>query len=763
MSYTADKSDVFLSFQNNYDLFTHAAPEMAGPEAGGRRTTRRSTTQRKDGLLASSNGPAVQTSPIAMTPGSVIKRDVKGKGRAVEVKLEAGLEGGSEGETVITLSKKAPKPRKRLSAALPPQLLPDGSPAPATPTPRPRSQKKRPPQASPSASTSKLTQSYIPHLDPNAKRFKLSHDFLTNGVLYTHADQVVRPPPFGGSLRKVLDSYLALDEEGDPPTPDLEARAIYEADILTQVSSLRKGGKNLLNPDRRIAVEPKRLKDHTDNLLDHVVYFSKLVHDERKSHIAASRRVGKMVLAHFDKERGKEERERKEGEKERKTLAKWTVREVRKKWKLAVNVVKMRRKARVQAEQERLGKEHLNAMLDKSTSMLQAQQVEMLNEEEESEGDSSEESNDESDESDDEEEEEEESAEGEEEGSVATEQDISAAPTPPKSTRRAALIRSSRASTSVSVTSSPASTVDNEPEDDDTVFDAPNDLVRANEDDAFEAEMEDESEGDSDSELDGLAGDAEMSIEELMKQSGYGAMLQEQEGGADQEMTNGDESEDDEVASEVASLLTNGNSPPTAPISSLSSPAAKDELGPEEEAMSEFGSISDGGAREVEDEQFEEMMDDDDEKSDDSEMDGLAEDAEMDIEELRKKYGMGREDQVALSEAEGDEVIEGDGSDIEEKEESEEEEVEEEEEAEAEFEEEEEQEMPVSGIVEKVNLRPPFLLRGSLRPYQQAGLEWLASLYASGVNGYVLIQSYHTSTSTSTSTNPNPLLQNSCR
>lgn len=32
-------------------------------------------------------------------------------------------------------------------------------------------------------------------------------------------------------------------------------------------------------------------------------------------------------------------------------------------------------------------------------------------------------------------------------------------------------------------------------------------------------------------------------------------------------------------------------------------------------------------------------------------------------------------------------------------------------------------------------VRPPFLLRGTLRPYQQGGLEWLASLYANKMNG----------------------------
>ena len=32
-------------------------------------------------------------------------------------------------------------------------------------------------------------------------------------------------------------------------------------------------------------------------------------------------------------------------------------------------------------------------------------------------------------------------------------------------------------------------------------------------------------------------------------------------------------------------------------------------------------------------------------------------------------------------------------------------------------------------------VKAPFLLRGNLRPYQQAGLEWLASLHTNNLNG----------------------------
>lgn len=80
-------------------------------------------------------------------------------------------------------------------------------------------------------------------------------------------------------------------------------------------------------------------------------------------------------------------------------------------------------------------------------------------------------------------------------------------------------------------------------------------------------------------------------------------------------------------------------------------------------------------------------------------------------------------------------IVEPESSDIEmestpelsSEEETDEDEEIDEEEAEAESEGEEDPNAP--------RLKPPFLLRGTLRPYQHAGLEWLASLYANNMNG----------------------------
>jgi helicase SWR1 len=355
--------------------------------------------------------------------------------------------------------------------------------------------------------------------------------------------------------------------------------------------------------------------------------------------------------------------------------------------------VRSRNKALIKAEQDRLGKLQLNAMLDKSTTMLQAQKVEMAadsssEEDEDSEEDSQREGS-----------EEEEEEEGEVEEEVAT-------PEPITNVRRQRLVRT----TSARDSSSSSTPIDlEEPADDDVVFEAPEDDARAGEDQAMEDEMEAEEDDDDDSELGGLADDADIPIEELMRRNGYGAVLAQ----VDDEDTAMDTTA--EVPSSSASAVE--EAPPTV-----------EEV--EAEAMSEFGSGSDDD-RDGEDDQFDEDMDgnDDGAVSDDSEMDGLAEDADLPIEELMRKYGRAPETNgIHINGDDPSSVAE----DIEEEEAEEEEEVEEEAEEEV-----EEMEETAVAVPERVNLRPPFLLRGSLRPYQQAGLEWLAGLYSTGVNGFV--------------------------
>ncbi|KAG9089611.1 swr1 complex component, partial [Ceratobasidium sp. 392] len=114
----------------------------------------------------------------------------------------------------------------------------------------------------------------------------------------------------------------------------------------------------------------------------------------------------------------------------------------------------------------------------------------------------------------------------------------------------------------------------------------------------------------------------------------------------------------------------------------------------------------------------------------DSEVDGLAKDAEMPLEELMRRYGyVGRgETQAQASTPAESATVDGTAS------------VPEEEDAgEA-----EDEDMPAAQALlgpdtvesqQGTVVKPPFLLRGILRPYQQAGLEWLVSGYTRKTNG----------------------------
>lgn len=297
------------------------------------------------------------------------KLDLKGKGKAIQM-VENGVE--TSEEEIIFVPKKGVgrgNGRRKSSLLAPTGLLP-ASPIASTSTTLVdgvpvKIRKKRGPNkrssmgtvlreelyptnttSSSQASTSKTVSAaaYLQQSQPISKRAKHYHYSSNNHtgptILYSHASQLVERAPFGGNIKAFLESYQDINDEGDPVFTDLTARATYEADILTRVAlrRLNSNSTELFNPDKKPSTEFKRLKDHQDNLLEHVVYFSKLVHDERKSHIVTAKRIGRMVLGHFDRLKGKDDREKKEEERGRKALARWTVKEVRKKWKLAVNV-----------------------------------------------------------------------------------------------------------------------------------------------------------------------------------------------------------------------------------------------------------------------------------------------------------------------------------------------------------------------------------------------------------------------------------------
>lgn len=441
----------------------------------------------------------------------------------------------------------------------------------------------------------------------------------------------------------------------------------------------------------------------------------------------------------------------------------------------SLQVVRARFKEEQKAEQKRLGKQQLDLMLNKSTTILQAQQLEMAGEESSDENPGQSETDEDDD---DDEEEDDEDAVGQDEvdaddsakAEVADEgeaQSTAASPVAARSsTSRAAKIRRRPARKASAASSLPADVpadgADESDEPDDTVFTdtAEDDAERAQEDDEYAAEMEKEDESDND-EMANLAAEADMPIEELLRRSGYAAMIAEEGAGTSRAASTSDGELAGADSTEVSARNSNAAASPSTPGTSAEAAVDLTAEEKEAEAMSEFGSDAGENERDEEDQQFEQEMEADQGESDDEEMKGLAEDADLPIEELMRKYGYGPPmDDAAKIETEADAA--SDGADVPFSAELVEQaspdavkhEVDEPSEGEADAsdagdEDEGLEEIATDGSKQDadraglgadrqvVHFKPPFLLRATLRPYQQAGLEWLASLYTSGVNGFV--------------------------
>lgn len=351
---TEDKSDVFLSFQHNYDLFANAATAVDGDRPG-RRGTRRAATARKGSVLQAEAGPSSARK----------KLDLKGKGRAEEPALMFVQPQATHinGDAFADLKRKRSggrgKKGRRSAAGTEADYQEDYAMLPPAASVGRSTGRRRSSFAEPDgdigslplphdaivASLTELASFYqrpaSPSGGPPSKRVKSTHGGDPNAT-YSHYQQLPPVPPFEGSLSSLFATYFNtlddVDAEPPPPEEELDERAEYDADILLQLDALRAQGVELLNPDQERSVEPDRIVDHQQHLVDHAVHFSKLVHDERKAHMAMGRKIGRMVLGHFANLRGKEERVAKDEEKQSKALARSTMKEVKKKWKLAINV-----------------------------------------------------------------------------------------------------------------------------------------------------------------------------------------------------------------------------------------------------------------------------------------------------------------------------------------------------------------------------------------------------------------------------------------
>ncbi|KAF9306071.1 swr1 complex component [Mortierella antarctica] len=175
------------------------------------------------------------------------------------------------------------------------------------------------------------------------------------------------------NLEDYLDSFVYADEEEVTPE-ESDRRAEVHAELLDRIDELKSQGRLKTVEPIRPFIDPEVPKLHYNWLMEHIMTSSRLIKREGELQIQRARKVSKMILRHFEILHGKSEREQREEEKRIKKLAKLTSNEVKKKWRYVEGIVHARHKALLKEEQEEAGKRHLNLILEHSTQILEVQQ-----------------------------------------------------------------------------------------------------------------------------------------------------------------------------------------------------------------------------------------------------------------------------------------------------------------------------------------------------------------------------------------------------
>lgn len=202
-----------------------------------------------------------------------------------------------------------------------------------------------------------------------------------------HGDKAVRRPKF-----ESFDDWLEREGrfgletgDADPRITDEEARR--EANIRTRISQAAKPG-GVLSPGKCSTyrpegnAEPARLYTHQDRLIAHARYFQKLMNQERGKHLRAARECAEKAAAWVKQKEEETYREwrqvqpktAEEIQQEQDQLFKEIYiqlkEDIKKKWGMVHEMVATRRQQQWQEEQERLGNEALNEVIEKARGAL---------------------------------------------------------------------------------------------------------------------------------------------------------------------------------------------------------------------------------------------------------------------------------------------------------------------------------------------------------------------------------------------------------
>ena len=209
--------------------------------------------------------------------------------------------------------------------------------------------------------------------DPNFKPQRLKFNVRMPTVTIQHPGHVPPKRQFS-SFREWLehDDPLAGDDGGQLTSEKAEREAGLRRRIFVAAQPggvLSKGHCSVYVPEPQ--EEPLQQYAHQDHLVAHAIYFRKLMKQEQRHHLASAKRIAYAAAAEWKRRQPKTEDEIVQEQREA-ALARYKQlrRDLVQKWEIITVEVNRRRLARWEEEQQVLGKQALNRVLEQSTQLL---------------------------------------------------------------------------------------------------------------------------------------------------------------------------------------------------------------------------------------------------------------------------------------------------------------------------------------------------------------------------------------------------------
>ncbi|KAF9243185.1 SNF2 family N-terminal domain-containing protein [Melanogaster broomeanus] len=405
-------------YKSNYDLL-----ERAAPSAGPSRSTRRAHSQRVFDLITSS--PVSQKNSIsakaarAPPPGpqipSVLSVKAKGKQKAVNPPstIDTSTRTPLDSDVFAQNGKARPQPRLIALNPLPLDDVPQSVSAitrtqkrsslsmtsPTVPS-VPRKKRKSVFGLEESIGSTSVSHSSSFGTDSLEKSLARTSSIKRIRLIvrkpppsYSNPRQKPPPPKFNSSVSDFLSSYTMLDDQDQTPEA-LDALAQKEAALREKAARLHQQGRfpparvpptstsgkstPILNPNMR---DPRRSQDAWEHIVQTIVQRGRHGGQVVRGRNVASQ-VASRIQVYWDQSAMREDRAKAQEEKRVRALAKATVKMVVSEWKKAVFYIREQQRLRAQAEEMRRGHEHLDAILDQSGQILETQQVDLAKGEE---------------------------------------------------------------------------------------------------------------------------------------------------------------------------------------------------------------------------------------------------------------------------------------------------------------------------------------------------------------------------------------------